>query len=141
MMKAIRIRAPGGLDKLDVVEMDDPGAPGPGEIRVRLHASSLNYHDYGVASGRMNPADGRIPMSDGAGVVEAVGEGVDDVSVGDSVVSLFLPAVARRSGPDRRLLRHVPATASTAMRAKRWCAPPAGSRLRPRATATPRPPP
>ncbi len=90
-MKGITLHAPGGLDRLELTEMPDPGAPGPGEIRVRLHASSLNYHDYGVVSGRMPTQDGRIPMSDGAGVVEAVGEGVTEFAVGDHVVSCFFP--------------------------------------------------
>nr|WP_207449578.1 NAD(P)-dependent alcohol dehydrogenase [Roseomonas marmotae] len=71
--------------------MPEPGAPGPGEMRVRLHASSLNYHDYGVVSGGMKAADGRIPMSDGAGVVEAVGQGVSEFAPGDHVVSCFFP--------------------------------------------------
>jgi NADPH:quinone reductase-like Zn-dependent oxidoreductase len=93
-MKAIRLRAPGGLDNLHLAEMEDPGAPGPGEIRVRLHASSLNFHDYGVATGRMPTADGRIPMADGAGEVEAVGDGVSEFAVGDRVVSTFFPAWA-----------------------------------------------
>ena len=69
------MRSRSGLDKLELIVMTDPGAPGPGEIRVRVHASSLNLHDYGVVSGRMPTVDGRIPMSDSAGVVEAVGEG------------------------------------------------------------------
>jgi NADPH:quinone reductase-like Zn-dependent oxidoreductase len=90
-MKAIALRSPGGLDHLEMISMPDPGAPGPGEIRVRLRASSLNYHDYGVVSGRMRAADGRIPMSDGSGNVEAVGEGVEEFSVGDQVVSCFFP--------------------------------------------------
>jgi NADPH:quinone reductase-like Zn-dependent oxidoreductase len=90
-MKAIKLRAPGGLDKLELVEMPDPGAPGPGEIRMRVHASSLNFHDFGVVIGRIKTADGRIPMSDGAGVVEAVGSGVTEFKVGDSVVSCFFP--------------------------------------------------
>ncbi|MDQ0315429.1 zinc-dependent alcohol dehydrogenase family protein [Amorphus orientalis] len=90
-MKAITLQAPGGLDRLVVTEMADPGDPGPGEIRVRIHASSLNFHDLGVVSGRMPTEDGRIPMSDGAGVVEAVGEGVSEFSVGDHVVSTFFP--------------------------------------------------
>lgn len=90
-MKGIVLHAPGGLDRLERTEMDDPGAPGPGEIRVRLHASSLNYHDFGVVAGRMPTANGRIPMSDGAGVVEAVGEGVPDFAPGDHVVSTFFP--------------------------------------------------
>ena len=90
-MKALRLRRPGGLDALTIVDMDDPGSPGPGEIRVRIHASSLNYHDLAVVSGRMPVEDGRIPMSDGAGLVEAVGEGVTEFAPGDAVVSCFFP--------------------------------------------------
>lgn len=90
-MRGIILHAPGGLDRLELVDMPDPGAPGPGEIRVRLYASSLNYHDYGIVSGRMPTADGRIPMSDGAGMVEAVGEGVTEFKAGDHVVSCFFP--------------------------------------------------
>ncbi len=90
-MKAIRLEKPGGLDRLSVVEMADAPAPGPGEIRVRIRASSLNYHDYGIVSGAMPTEDGRIPMSDGAGTVEAVGEGVTDFAEGDAVVSTFFP--------------------------------------------------
>lgn len=90
-MKAIRLNAPGGLERLTRVEMPDPGAPGRGEIRVRLHASSLNYHDYRVMSVPGSVADGRIPMSDGAGVVEAVGEDVTEFAVGDHAVSCFFP--------------------------------------------------
>jgi NADPH:quinone reductase-like Zn-dependent oxidoreductase len=90
-MKAIVLHAPGGLERLELVDIPDPGVPGPGEIRVRLHASSLNYHDYGVVSGRMPTEERRIPMSDGAGVVEAVGEGVTEFKAGDPVVSCFFP--------------------------------------------------
>ncbi|EHA15479.1 NAD(P)-dependent alcohol dehydrogenase [Halomonas sp. HAL1] len=90
-MKAIKLNQPGGLDKLDVVDMDAPGEPGPGEIRVRLHASSLNFHDYAVVAGMIPTEDQRIPMSDGAGVVEAVGEDVSEFAVGDHVVSTFFP--------------------------------------------------
>jgi NADPH:quinone reductase-like Zn-dependent oxidoreductase len=90
-MKGIVVRSPGGLDRLELIEMPDPGPPDQGEIRVRLHASSLNYHDYLVATGRIRTADGRIPMSDGAGVVEAVGEGVTEFTVGDHVISCFFP--------------------------------------------------
>lgn len=90
-MKAIQLRSPGGLDNLALVDLPDPGEPGPGEIRVRLHASSLNYHDLGVATQADWKADGRIPMSDGAGVVEAVGAGVAEFKPGDHVVSCFFP--------------------------------------------------
>jgi NADPH:quinone reductase-like Zn-dependent oxidoreductase len=90
-MKAITITAPGGLDHLALVDRDDPGKPGRGEIRVLLHASSLNFHDYLVVSGKSKVADGRIPMSDGAGVVEAIGEDVTEFKRGDNVVSCFFP--------------------------------------------------
>ena len=65
--------------------------PGPGAITVRLRASSLNYHDYAVVSGLWGPSEPRIPMSDGAGEVEAVGPGVTEYTVGDRVVSTFFP--------------------------------------------------
>ncbi|CAG9261616.1 zinc-dependent alcohol dehydrogenase family protein [Paraburkholderia caribensis] len=90
-MKAITLRRPGGLDHLERTEIADPGAPAPGEIRVRVHASSLNFHDLGVVTGRLPTDDGRIPMSDGAGVVEAIGDGVTEFAVGDAVVSTFFP--------------------------------------------------
>lgn len=90
-MNVVTLRRPGGLDKLELHESEAPGEPGPGEVRVRVHASSLNYHDYGVVVGAMPTEDGRIPMSDGAGVVDAVGEGVEDFTVGDRVVSTFFP--------------------------------------------------
>ncbi len=90
-MKQLTVSAPGGLDRLELGDAPDPGTPGPGEIRVRVHASSLNYHDYLVVSGGARTEDGRIPLADGAGVVEAVGEGVDDFAEGDAVVSCFFP--------------------------------------------------
>ena len=90
-MKAIQLHRPAGLDKLRLTELPDPGAPGRGEIRVRVLASSLNFHDYAVVSGRIPSADRRIPMSDCGGVVEAVGEGVEEFRVGDPVVSCFFP--------------------------------------------------
>jgi len=89
-MKAIQLRSPGGLDNLALVDLPDPGEPAPGEIRVRLHASSLNYHDLGVVTRADWQADGRIPMSDGAGVVEAAGAGAE-FKPGDHVVSCFFP--------------------------------------------------
>jgi NADPH:quinone reductase-like Zn-dependent oxidoreductase len=90
-MKAITLRQPAGLDHLERADLADPGAPGPGEIRVRVHASSLNFHDLGVVTGRLLADDGRIPMSDGAGVVEAIGDDVTEFAVGDAVVSTFFP--------------------------------------------------
>jgi len=90
-VKAVKIGATAGLDHLEIAELPEPKAPAPGEIRVRVHASSLNYHDYSVAK-RGGPAHvGRILMSDGAGVVEKVGPGVTEFNVGDRVVSTFFP--------------------------------------------------
>jgi NADPH:quinone reductase-like Zn-dependent oxidoreductase len=90
-MKGIRIAAARGLDGLALVDLPDPGAPGPGEIRVRIHGSSLNFHDYAVCAFGNPKFEGRIPLADGAGVVEAVGEGVVEFVAGDPVVSTFFP--------------------------------------------------
>lgn len=90
-MKVVTVTSPGGLDKLDIAESAAPGEPGDGEIRVRIHASSLNFHDYAVVTGAIPTEHGRIPMSDGAGIVEAVGAGVKEFEPGDKVVSTFFP--------------------------------------------------
>ncbi|WP_156843054.1 zinc-dependent alcohol dehydrogenase family protein [Novosphingobium aquimarinum] len=90
-MKAIQAHPHQGLNGLTLVDLPDPGEPGPVAIRVRVHATSLNFHDLGVVTGRMPCADGRIPMADGAGVVEAVGSEVTEFKPGDHVVSTFFP--------------------------------------------------
>ena len=91
-MKAIQTVHPTGLDTLRYADIAEAKAPGPGEIQVRIRASSLNYHDYMVVLGSIPTPEGRIPMSDGAGEVLAVGEGVREFAVGDLVVSTFFPA-------------------------------------------------
>lgn len=90
-MKAIQTRHPTSLDSLAYVDIPDSPEPGPGEIKVRVRASSVNYHDYAVVTGMIPSAERRIPMSDGAGEVVAVGEGVSGYAVGDAVVSTFFP--------------------------------------------------
>ena len=90
-MKAIHLNAPASLDNLHLVDLPDPAGPGLGEISVRIRASSLNFHDYAVVKGMLPTADKRIPMSDGAGEVTAIGAGVTDYAVGDAVVSTFFP--------------------------------------------------
>ena len=89
-MKAIRLAPAGGLDQLQLIDLPQAAVPGPGEMTVRIHASSLNYHDLLVVT---NPTveGGRIPMADGAGVVTAVGAGVREFAPGDAVVSCFFP--------------------------------------------------
>lgn len=89
-MKAMQINKPGGLDNLNSVESDIP-EPQADQVRVRWHATSLNYHDYLVAAGAIPVDDGRVPMSDGAGVIDAVGENVTQWQTGDKVMSLFFP--------------------------------------------------
>lgn len=88
--KAIVVGAGGGFDRVSTTEREVP-QPGAGEITVRLRASSLNYHDYAVVSGMWGPPEPRIPMSDGAGEVTAIGPGVSEFAVGDAVVSTFFP--------------------------------------------------
>ncbi|WOJ95637.1 NAD(P)-dependent alcohol dehydrogenase [Congregibacter brevis] len=89
-MQNMCVVKPGGLDNLRASETQS-ASPAAGEIQVRVHASSLNFHDYLVAVGMLPVDDGRIPMSDGAGEVTAVGEGVTEFSVGDRVMSCFFP--------------------------------------------------
>ncbi len=89
-MKVIEIRNPATLDSLTLTEHAS-AEPGPGEIAVRVQANSLNYHDYAVVSGVLPVTDGRIPMSDGAGEVTALGAGVTDFAPGDRVMSTFFP--------------------------------------------------
>lgn len=91
-MKAIRTgSAPSSLDTLVLFDLPEARAPGRGEISVALKASSLNFHDFAVVSGMIRTPEGRIPMSDGAGVVTAIGEGIAEFAVGDAVVSTFFP--------------------------------------------------
>ena len=89
-MKAMRLKKPGGLDAI-YLGSAEAAAPGRGEVSVRLHASSLNFHDYLVVKGSIPVEEDRIPMSVGAGVVTAVGVGVTEFAVGDNVVSTFFP--------------------------------------------------
>lgn len=88
--KAIILQTGGGYDKVRV-GVRGAASPHAGEITVRLHANSLNYHDFAVVSGMWGPSEPRIPMADGAGEVIAVGDGVTEFAVGDYVVSTFFP--------------------------------------------------
>lgn len=105
-MQAIALGRPGGLDKLQLIEKA-PTAPGPGQIQVEVQASSLNFHDYVVVAGLLPVDDQRIPLSDGAGVVTAVGEEVTEFAVGDTVLSCFFPNW-QDGAPEEPRLRGVP---------------------------------
>lgn len=91
-MKAIQITGTDGLASLQLNDIPQP-VPGAGEVLVRVHAVSLNYRDYmnvmGIR-GITGPIP-RVPCSDGAGEVAAVGEGVTDWKTGDRVVIPFMP--------------------------------------------------
>lgn len=91
-MRALHVSKPWGLDELKIVETSDP-KPGAGEVLVRMRAVSLNYRDLMMVHGmygRAPAAEGPIiPFSDGCGVIEAVGEGVTRVKVGDRVATMF----------------------------------------------------
>ncbi len=89
-MKLVRLKTPGGLDNLRLVEEASP-KPRPCELLVRIRACSLNAYDDMVALGKIPCVDGRAPMTDGAGDVVAVGDDVDEFKVGDFVVSRFWP--------------------------------------------------
>ncbi len=87
MPRSIIVGKGGGFDKVFAAKREAP-APGPGEIKVWLRASSLNYHDCIVMSGVLAPQP-RVPMADGAGEVFAVDKGVDKFALGDRVISTF----------------------------------------------------
>ncbi|MCX7863630.1 MAG: NAD(P)-dependent alcohol dehydrogenase [Novosphingobium sp.] len=89
-MKAMRLFQPASLDQLRLVETVAP-PPSPGEIKVRIHAASLNFRDQLVVSGFFPARDGLIPLSDGAGEVIEIGEGVTEFAMGDAVISTFHP--------------------------------------------------
>jgi zinc-binding alcohol dehydrogenase/oxidoreductase len=84
-MLAARIHEDGGPEVLVVEEVPDPVA-GPGEVLVRLRAASLNHLDVWVRKGLPSVPKPRILGADGAGVVEALGDGVAGLAVGDRVV-------------------------------------------------------
>ena len=87
-MKALEVGDGEGLAALRVVERPDP-APGFGEVLLRMKAVSLNYRDLLTVLGSGGRQPPLTPFSDGCGVVEAVGEGVSRVRVGDQVATLF----------------------------------------------------
>jgi NADPH:quinone reductase-like Zn-dependent oxidoreductase len=80
-----------GIDHLEFATLPDP-QPQRGEVLIRVHAVSLNFRDLMVVLGRYNPKMHlpRIPASDGAGEVVAVGEGVTRVKPGDRVAGAFM---------------------------------------------------
>ena len=89
-MKVAVVHLPATLESLAIEQRPEPAVEA-GRVKVRWHALSLNFHDYAVAAGMMPTADGRVPISDGAGEVVEVGSGVTEWRRGDKVMSLFFP--------------------------------------------------
>jgi NADPH:quinone reductase-like Zn-dependent oxidoreductase len=89
-MRAMVIDGSFGLDNLRLEEREAP-EPGPGQVRLRMRAASLNYRDLLMVRGHYDPRQPLplVPCSDGVGIVEAVGEGVTRAAVGDRVCPIF----------------------------------------------------
>ena len=91
-MKAFQVAGSFGLENLKFVDLPDP-QPGPGQVLVKMRAASLNFRDLVVIKGGYGPRQTlpRIPVSDGAGEIAAVGAGVRRVKPGDRVMCCFCP--------------------------------------------------
>jgi len=91
-MRAYQILPGDGIDGLRCADFPDREL-GNGEVRVRVHAVSLNYRDLMVAGGTylVSVDDPIVPCSDGAGEILAVGPGVTRFQVGDRVAASFFP--------------------------------------------------
>jgi len=108
MVKAIRMYETGGPEVL-LWEDYDPGQPGPGEALLRQEAVGLNFIDVYHRTGLYPlPSLPATPGMEGVGIVEAIGEGVTEVEVGDRVAYAGLPAGAYaqvRRIPAHRLVK------------------------------------
>ena len=90
MAKTVIIEAPGGPEAYKIVDRE-VGEPGPGEIRIRHHACGLNFIDVYQRSGLYPLQMPHAMGMEGAGVVEAVGEGVTHLKVGDRAAYAAMP--------------------------------------------------
>ncbi|MGM7696743.1 NADPH:quinone reductase [Microbacterium sp. A84] len=97
-MRAIVYTGKGDSETLTLIERE-AGQPGTGEVRIRIHASGVNPTDWKAraSSGTPMPFDQIVPNQDGAGVVDAVGDDVGDLQVGDRVW-VYLAAHERPTG-------------------------------------------
>ena len=84
MPNAIRVHEVGGPDKL-LWEEVDVGDPGPGQVRIAQVAAGLNFIDVYHRTGLYPQPLPFVPGVEGAGTIEAIGEGVDGLAIGDRV--------------------------------------------------------
>jgi NADPH:quinone reductase-like Zn-dependent oxidoreductase len=100
-MKAYQLAGQNGPDSLQLSDIAEP-KPAPGQVTVRVRATSLNYRDRMVADGRYSAPVSLplIPLSDGAGEIAALGEGVTRWKEGDRVMGTFFQNWQR--GPVQR---------------------------------------
>lgn len=96
-MLAAVYRTTGGPEVLTVEDVPTP-EPGPGEVRVRLRVAGVNPTDWKLRSSAAPAGEFQVPGQDGAGEVDAVGEGVDPARVGERVWVWFAAARGRRWG-------------------------------------------
>ena len=91
-MKAFEVQSGFGLENLVMVDRGEP-TPGPGQVLIKMKAFSLNYRDLMVVMGTYNPRMRLpcVPLSDGAGEVVSIGDGVTRVKPGDRVAPIFMP--------------------------------------------------
>ncbi len=115
-MRAIRVTAFGGPDVLTLAEVPDP-QPGPGQVRVRVHAAGINPVETYIRTGTyaFKPPLPYTPGSDAAGVVDALGDGVTGLAVGDRVYlagpMMRVDRQLRRAGRQRGAQRPSPCRA------------------------------
>lgn len=91
-MRLYQLDKLGSLDALKLVEAPDP-RPSAGQVVVRIRACSLNHRDLNIISGNYTSValkQGAIPLSDGAGEVTAMGQGVTRWKTGDRVAPIFV---------------------------------------------------
>lgn len=79
------------ISDLKLATVDKVPEPSAGQVLVKIHAVSLNYRDLLIAENKypMDLKDNVVPCSDGAGIVTAIGAGVQDFKVGDRVIGIF----------------------------------------------------
>jgi NADPH:quinone reductase-like Zn-dependent oxidoreductase len=129
-MKAVMFATYGGPEVLELVDTDEPH-PGPGQVRIAVRAVGVNPADWKIRSGAVAEA---IPLDlpaiiglEAAGVVDELGEGVDDVAVGDEVfgsavggataeLAILGPRAVKPAGVSWEVAAGLPVAAETAVR-------------------------